>query len=186
MARSSRPIAIYLEVGAKRTFACATDWPGWARSGRDEDSAISALLESAPRYVRIVARARLGFEAPSTASAFRVSERLPGNATTDFGAPGAIPTADLKPVTDAELARIGRLIEASWRAFDATVASARGARLRKGPRGGGRDLDHIARHVRDAETGYVSALGWPFRPDPRGSALLQHAAGTRSVHRACR
>ena len=50
---SAKPIAIYLEIGAKRTFACAVDWPGWSRSGRDEDQAITALLDSAPRYAKL-------------------------------------------------------------------------------------------------------------------------------------
>jgi hypothetical protein len=169
-AASSTPIAIYLEVGAKRTFACALDWPGWSRSGRDEQTAIAALLESAPRYAKIVGRTRLGFVTPASISSLRVSERLPGNATTDFGAPGAVPRADAKPVTAAELARMSRLIEAAWRALDDAIAAARGATLSKGPRGGGRDLDDIALHVRDAESGYLSALGSPFKADPRRTA----------------
>ena len=173
-AASGKAIAIYLEVGAKRTFACAVDWPGWARSGRDEETALAALLESAPRYAKIVGRMRLGFVTPASTSAFRVSERLPGSATTDFGAPGAVPRADAKPVTDPELARIRRLIEAAWRAFDDAAAGARGVTLSTGPRGGGRDLDDIARHVHDAEVGYLSALGWPFKSDPRASATAEH------------
>lgn len=172
-AASSTRIAIYLEVGAKRTFACALDWPGWARSGRDEDGAIAALLESAPRYAKIVGRTRLGFVAPASPSACRVVERLPGNATTDFGAPGAVPRSDATPVSDAEVARIARLIEAAWRAIDDAVAGARGVALSKGPRGGGRDLDDIARHVREAEAGYLSALGWPFKADARASASTE-------------
>jgi hypothetical protein len=170
---SNARIPIYLEVGAKRTFACALEWPGWARSGRDEDAAVAALLESAPRYARIVSRTRLGFVAPTSPSALRVTERLPGDATTDFGAPGAVPRGDAKPVSDADAARIARLIEAAWRGFDEAVASARGIALSKGPRGGGRDLDDIARHVRDAQAGYLSALGWPFKTDPRGSAASE-------------
>ena len=172
-AASGKPIAIYLEVGAKRTFACAVDWPGWARSGRDEETAITALLASAPRYAKIVGRTRLGFDTPASISALGVSERLRGNATTDFGAPGAVPRTDARPVTHAELARISRLIEASWRAFDGAVKSARGVTLSKGPRGGGRELDDIARHVRDAEAGYLSALGWPFKADRQGTAASE-------------
>ena len=172
-AASGAPVAIYLEVGSKRTFACALDWPGWARSGRDEASAIAALFESAPRYARIVGRARLGFATPASTSAFRVVERVPGDATTDFGAPSAVPRADAKPASDAEVTRIVRLVEAAWRAFDDAVAGARGVTLSKGPRGGGRDLDDIARHVRDAEAGYLSALGWPFRLDARAGAAAE-------------
>jgi hypothetical protein len=170
---SGDPIAIYLEVAAKRTFACALDWPGWARSGRDEESAIAALLESAPRYAKIVGRMRLGFVTPASRSALRVSERLPGDATTDFGAPGAVPKADASPVTETEVARIGSLIRAAWRALDEAEAKARGKTLRKGPRGGGRDQRGIALHVAEAEAGYLSALGWPFKSDPRASAAAE-------------
>ena len=102
-----------------------------------------------------------------------MAERLPGKATTDFGAPGAVPRVDAKPPSAAELARIVKLIEAAWRTFDDTVAAARGVALSKGPRGGGRDLDGIARHLRDAEAGYLSALGWPFTADPRGGAASE-------------
>ena len=35
MPSAQRPIAVYLEVGQKKTFAGALDWPGWCRSGRD-------------------------------------------------------------------------------------------------------------------------------------------------------
>jgi len=170
---SAKPIAIYLEIGAKRTFACAVDWPGWSRSGRDEDQAITALLDSAPRYAKLVGRARLGFVAPSSRPELRVLERVPGDATTDFGAPGALSRADTKALDDAELDRLVKLIAAGWRALDDAVAKARGVALSKGPRGGGRDLDAIARHVRDAEVGYLSALGWPFKPDPKGSAASE-------------
>lgn len=170
---SGEPITIYLEVGAKRTFACAIDWPGWARSGRDEESAIAALFESAPRYAKIAGRARLAFVAPSSPSDLRAAERLPGDATTDFGAPGAVPRADAKPVSEADLKHMVRLIEAAWCAFDDAVAGARGVTLRRGPRGGGRTLDDIARHVREAEAGYLSALGWPFKPDPHAPAAAE-------------
>ena len=174
LAASVKPVSIYLEVGAKRTFACAVDWLGWARSGRDEESAIAALLESAPRYAKIVGRTRLGFVTPASRSALRVAERVRGNATTDFGAPGAVPREDATPLSDAELARIIKLIEAAWGALDDAGARARGVAMSKGPRGGGRDLDDIARHVRDAEAGYLSALGWPFKADPRASAAAEH------------
>ena len=27
---------IYIESGEKKVFACAEDWPGWSRSGKEE------------------------------------------------------------------------------------------------------------------------------------------------------
>ena len=38
------PVETYLEVGAKRVFAGALDWPGWCRSSRHERDALEALL----------------------------------------------------------------------------------------------------------------------------------------------
>ena len=155
----SNQVEIYLEIGSKRTFAGALDWPGWCRSGRDEDSALQALLEAGPRYGRVLSRSRLGFIAPKDVSAFTVVERLKGNATTDFGAPAMTPAHDARPVTDADLKRLQSILRACWRALDAAVEKARGRSLRTGPRGGGRDLDKILDHVRGGETGYLSSLG---------------------------
>ncbi|TMB72785.1 MAG: hypothetical protein E6J52_12055 [Chloroflexi bacterium] len=153
-------IDVYVERGAKRTFVSAVEWPGWARSGRDEASALEALLVSAPRYAKVVASTGLGFRSPDSISDLRVVQRLPGNATTDFGAPAAVPTADTAAVRADDLKRIETLIEVTWRAFDAAVTAAKGKTLAKGPRGGGRALEKIAEHVREAERGYLSALGW--------------------------
>ena len=44
MTTSSRQIPVALEIGKKRIFASALDWPGWTRSGRDEAAALAALL----------------------------------------------------------------------------------------------------------------------------------------------
>jgi len=81
-------IDVYLEVGSKRTFAGAIDWPGWCRSAKTEEAALESLAAYAARYGKVVARSRLGFTAPSGSGEFVVGERLTGNATTDFGAPG--------------------------------------------------------------------------------------------------
>lgn len=164
-ATAASQVPVYLERGVKRTFACAVDWPGWCRSGRDEATALQALFASAPRYARAIARARLGFRAPSDVGSFRVVGRYPGDATTDFGAPGVSPRQDEAPLDDAGLERLRTLVEAGWRAFDAAVVAARGKTLTKGPRGGGRELDAIVRHVREAETGYLGALGWRFHAE---------------------
>lgn len=166
---------VYVERGAKRTFACAVEWPGWCRSGRDEASALEALLGAAPRYARALGRGRLGFAAPRDASAFDVIARLPGNATTDFGAPDAVPAADERAMSEADLRRTSAILRSCWRAFDAAVTKARGKRLAKGPRGGGRALDAIVRHVVDSETGYLSALGWKAPARPRSTERMREA-----------
>jgi len=152
-------VDVYIEAGAKRAFAGALDWPGWSRSGRDEQGALEALAEYRSRYAAALRGSRLGFTAPPNASAFRVKERLKGNATTAFGAPGIPPKADGRPVDDADLRRFERILRASWRTFDRTVENAAGRPLTKGPRGGGRDLKKIVEHVRGADEGYLRALG---------------------------
>ena len=152
-------IEVYVEVGAKRVFACAVDWPGWCRNCPDEAMALGELLAYGPRYAAVIRSARLGFEAPTRLEDLRVVERLQGNATTDFGALGVIPSADRASVSAADCARFEKLIRAGWRAFDAARKRATGKELRKGPRGGGRDLDAIVRHVVDADVGHLGALG---------------------------
>ncbi len=178
MPNGSNRIEVYLEIGSKRTFAGALDWPGWCRSGRDEDSALQALLEAGPRYGRVLSRSRLGFKAPRDASAFTVVERLKGSATTDFGAPAMTPASDARPVTDSDLKRLQSILGACWRALDAAVEKARGRPLSTGPRGGGRDLDKILEHVRGAETGYLSSLGGKVTSsakDPVSTAEIRRA-----------
>ena len=153
-------IDVYLEVGEKRTFAGAIDWPGWCRIGRDEESALRALFDYGPRYARVLRAARLGFQAPADVSAFRVVERLKGNSTTDFGAPDIAPSADKKPVQDADIKRFQAIFKACWRAFDAATKAAEGKELRKGPRGGGRDVERMIEHVLGADEAYVGRLAW--------------------------
>jgi hypothetical protein len=163
MVRSSNRIDVYLEVGEKKTFAGVLDWPGWSRSGRDEESALQALAAAGPRYARALRTSRLGFQAPTDVSAFVVSERLEGNATTDFGAPGIAPSSDANPVNPDELQRLQKILRACWRTFDATVKSATGKSLRTGPRGGGRHLEGIIEHVLGADEGYLNAVGWKIK-----------------------
>lgn len=150
---------IVLEIGKKRVFAAALDWPGWCRSGRDESAAQQALFEYGLRYARAIETARLGFQPPRDISTFMVIERLDGNAGTDFGAPNVPPSADAQPVTRPELEKFQALLEALWRFFDKAVLMAEGKELQKGPRGGGRDLDGIVQHVLQAEHAYLVQLG---------------------------
>ena len=176
MAGSPNRIEVYLEVGSKKTFAGAVDWPGWCRSGRDEAAALQALIDYGPRYARALRSARLGFRAPSEASALFVVERLTGNATTDFGAPNLALRRDTKPIDPTELQRWRVVLRACWRTFDTAVRAATGKALSKGPRGGGRALAKIIQHVRDADVGYLSSLGGKLKlsdDDEPSRALAQ-------------
>ncbi|CAN5693253.1 hypothetical protein BH23CHL7_BH23CHL7_19440 [soil metagenome] len=148
---------VYLETGARRVFASAVDWPGWARAGRDEESALHALIDYAPRYRRIV---RSAPALPSDISELHIVERLKGDATTDFGAPGATPAHDGQRPDPDELKVLAGVMRACWKAFDRASRSATGKQLAPaGPRGGGRDLEAMIEHVAGAELGYLSSLG---------------------------
>lgn len=186
MARSSPTLDIYLEIGKKRVFACAVDWPGWSRIGRDENGAQRALLDSAPRYAQVLASSPIPFQPPAAASDLVVVERLDGDANTDFGAPGVAPPSDARPVDDAELERFGTLLQAYWRAFDAAVRAAQGKELRKGPRGGGRDLPGIREHVLGAEAGYLARLAWKMPKLGEADVEARQAATRAAVLQALR
>lgn len=150
------PVRIYIESGDTRSFASAADWPGWARSGKTEAAAITALLDYAPRYAAVVAGRSTGFRTPT---AVEVVERVRGGSGTDFGAPNYRYKPDATPITGSALKRHVAALGACWAAFTATATSAVGHELRRGPRGGGRDLAKIITHVLEAEVAYVTGLG---------------------------
>ena len=153
---------VYLEVGQKKIFAGALDWPGWSRSARGEEAALATLVEYAPRYARIFSRTTIDFVPPHDPAALAVVERLPGNSTTDFGAPDIAPARDAEPFDEAARERSEAILTAIWRAFDRAVEAAEGKELRKGPRGGGRERDGIVRHVLGADAAYLRRVGQKF------------------------
>lgn len=191
-APAAKPVRVGLEVGRTWVFATALDWPGWCRRGKGEEAALDALAEYAGRYAAV---AGPGFT-PGVPS---VVGRVPGNATTDFGAPGVPAPWDDEPLDAAEATRLTTLVVACWDAFDAVAATAPAA-LRKGPRGGGRDRDPIAEHVREAERSYGRKLGaavpprtpWPLQRAvlgqlmragaPEGSWTVRYAAARIAWH----
>ncbi|MCA1833571.1 MAG: hypothetical protein ABR548_07980 [Actinomycetota bacterium] len=154
---------VYLERGSKRVFAGVLEWPGWCRSGRDDEAALQALVDYAPRYRAALKTAARDF--PKTVPDLVVRERLRGDATTDFGAPGIPPKFDSAPLDDSELRRLVKILRASWSAFDRTAAENARRSLRKGPRGGGRDVDGIVAHVYGADKAYLARLGGSYRGD---------------------
>jgi hypothetical protein len=174
-------IAIYVEVGARRTFASAIEWPGWSRGGRNEQEAVAALAAYGDRYNAVVRSAVPKFRAAKDASEFRIVKRLKGGAGTDFGIPSLGLPSDAEPIAAAELERLTRILDACWSAFDRAAKSAKGLELRKGPRGGGRDLDKMTAHVVEADQGYMAQLGArppkdaagrPIKPSDLHDAML--------------
>ena len=149
------------EMGLRRAFRWAVDWPGWARGAKDPRLATEALAAYAPRYA-IVAR-EAGLDFPAVPGAINMDdlhlvESVPGGSGTDFGVPTAITAADRRPIEAGDANRLARLVEAAWIVFDRVVAAAP-AELRKGPRGGGRDRDKIVGHVIESDHYYAREVG---------------------------
>lgn len=169
---------VYLEAGSKRIFACAVDWPGWTRGGKDEASALQALLDYGRRYKSAISSARLGFVPPEDVRSFKVVERLKGDMTTDFGTPGCVPAVDSALLDEAALKRLEAILKACWRTFDGAAAAAQGKTLRLGPRGGGRDRQKMLEHVIGAEHSYATRLGSQL-PEVPSNATPEELAGFR-------
>jgi hypothetical protein len=137
-------------------FACSVDWPGWCRSGKDEEAALTGLADYAGRYAVVAKEAGKRFSARA-GDDLEVVERVKGSATTDFGAPGVVPKLDATALKPREATKFADLVVASWAVLD-SVAKSSPAELRKGPRGGGRDRDKMLQHVLSAEAAYARKL----------------------------
>jgi hypothetical protein len=111
-------------------------------------------------------------------------ERLPGSATTDFGAPDRAVASDGEPLSATEAERIAALVAASWRVFDRAINRAP-AELKKGPRGGGRDRAAVVEHVLAAETAYARKIGVRQR-QPKAADAAAVAAFRDSILDALR
>ena len=145
------------EIGAKKTFVWAIDWPGWSRGGKDRDLAIESLIAAWPRYAKVARRA--GLELPQVdAGDLRVVDSVDGGGGTDFGVPSRVTDADGRRTTPQGAGRLADLVEAAWVIFDRAADKAP-ATLRKGPRGGGRDTAKIVEHVVDADRAYAREIG---------------------------
>jgi hypothetical protein len=177
---------VYLEAGRTSVFAVSLDWPGWCRRARTDQLALEELERYAPRYAAIVGDTfRPG--------PLEVVGTLAGNRTTDFGAPAAIGPWDERPAAKSELERAVALLQACWRHFDGVAARSPEA-LRKGPRGGGRDRDAVAEHVREAERAYCAKVGarvaprtpWTDQRATLAAALAGDASGAWPLSYATR
>jgi hypothetical protein len=155
-ARVPTVLRLLVEATPKKAYVSALDWPGLARWGKTEDAAVEALLAALPRYAKVARRAGERFD--PTGWDLDVAERVEGDASTEWGVPSMIATADREPVDAREARRLAALVEASWAELEA-VASAAPEALRKGPRGGGRDRSKVVEHVAEADGGYARVMG---------------------------
>jgi len=147
---------VYAEVGKKTTFLVSLEWPGWCRKAKDLASAIDLFNDYRERYGLIVAT-RLP-ERP-----LKIIGTLKGDTTTDFGAPGARGSWDEEPLTNSQITRQCAILEQCWGYFDEVIDHSP-EELRKGPRGGGRNRDAVAKHVQEAERAYGSKLSLRIAP----------------------
>jgi hypothetical protein len=175
MQPSTANIHVYIEAGKKRTFAGAVDWPGWCRSGSDEQTALQALCDYGPRYAAILQAAQIEFVPPASPQDFVVVERLVGNTTTDFGAPNIPISSDARPLNESEFLYLQSLLMAFWQGFDVAALSAAGRELSKGPRGGGRDLQGIVEHIMGSDASDLSYLASRFQV--RSGGILEEELG---------
>lgn len=168
---------VVVEAGRKRVFASAVDWPGWSRSGKTEDDAVTTLLAYADRYGEVAAltgsQPRLLQEADLV-----IVDRQPGDSTTDFGAPAVVHELEREPMTDKACDRHLTLLRICWHFFD-QVGQSVTPQMKKGPRGGGRDRDQIIAHVIEADRTYARKIGVrtpPFDMHDRDAVGAHHDA----------
>ena len=153
---------VTLEMGpkGKRVVAVAPDWPGLERGAKSVEAAVERLQSYVPRYAQIAKLAELDAEF-STIRNFDVVEQYPGTGSTDFwGISFTFSSIDKQDMSSDELERELALMQACWRFFD-DVRTQVSAELKKGPRGGRRDREHIVRHTLSVEQDWATGVGVP-------------------------
>jgi hypothetical protein len=162
----AKPVRVTLEIGpkGKRVVAVAPDWPGLERGAKTGEAAIERLLSYIPRYAPVAKLA--GMQAAfANITTVDMVEQYPGTSSTDFwGISFAFSSIDRQTMSAKELERELTLMQACWAFFDEVRARV-SAELQRGPRGGGRDRDHIVRHIAATELGFAKMLGLPAQSD---------------------
>ncbi len=157
---------MYLEIGQKKSYAGAVDWPGWGRVIKDPSEAAQMLLDYAPRYAAAMKLGKVDFKPPQSVDDFKVIEEHPGTSSTEFGGPDTPPLIDREAATEKDLPDLLKILDACWLALADAARKAEGQELRKGPRGGGRDLEDIVRHAIESNRGYFNRIGQKLPAEP--------------------
>ena len=153
-------LRVTLEIGpkGKKVVAVAPDWPGLQRGAKTGEKAIERLRSYIPRYSQVAKLAEMNAELDGIKN-IDVVEEYPGTGSTDFwGISFAFSSIDKQGMSADELERELMLMQACWAFFD-DVRGRVSAEMQKGPRGGGRDRDHIVRHIFANEQDWVKGLG---------------------------
>ena len=153
-------IRVTLEIGpkGKKVVAVAPDWPGLERGAKSAEEAIERLRRYIPRYSQVARLAAMDAEFDALKN-IDIVEQYPGTGSTDFwGISFAFSSIDRQGVSSDELERELMLMRACWALFD-DVRKRVSVEMQKGPRGGGRDRDHIVRHTFAAEQDWAKGIG---------------------------
>ncbi len=170
-------LRVTVETGpkGKKAAAVAPDWPGLERGATTGEAAIERLLAYVPRYAPVTKLAGMKV-ALANITGVDVVEQYPGTGSTDFwGVSFAFSSIDRQAMSDEELERELTLMRACWAFFD-DVRARVSAEMRRGPRGGGRDRDHIVRHTFGAQLDMAKKLGvtTPYDAMLTGEGLRAH------------
>ncbi len=181
---STLDVAVELGPRGRKVAAWATRWPGLERGGATPEEALARLEQYRERYALVARRAGRGREFTSTGPV-RVVARYPGTGSTDFwGISFASCALDEAPQSAEETERALEILAGAWAVFDDARTSV-SARLRRGPRGGGRDREAIAAHVLSCEQDWARKLAvtpdGDLATDP--AALARHREAYRRAVR---
>jgi hypothetical protein len=164
------PVRTVVERGpkGKRAVAFGLDWPGWSRGAKTPELALETLESYRQRYRPVADVAGMAGEFDASGPLEILEDRV-GTGSTDFWGISFSPcSAEQRPMGEAELGRAITLLRACWAFFDDVVARV-SPEMRKGPRGGGRDRDHIVRHtIRTESEDFAKQVGLRI---PEGAAL---------------
>jgi hypothetical protein len=180
-------LRVTLEIGpkGKRVAAVAPAWPGLERGAKTGEAAIERLRSYLPRYAPVAKLAGMEDEFAAITTV-EVVERYPGTGSTDFwGISYAFSTIDKQDLSREALERELTLMRACWEFFD-DVRARVSAEMRKGPRGGGRDRDHIVGHTLRVEQEWAEKVGVPTPPNapPTDEDLRAYRDAYRTAIRA--
>lgn len=153
-------IRVVLEIGpkGKKVVAVAPDWPGLERGAKTEEEVVEKLRLYILRYAQVTDLAHMGAEFDGIDD-ISVIERYTGTPSTDFwGISFGQSSIDRQDMSKDELERELKLMQACWAYFD-EVRGRVSPEMQKGPRGGGRDRDHIVRHAFAAERDWGKMIG---------------------------
>src|SRR5256886_7560846 len=153
-------LRVTLEIGpkGKKVAAVAPDWPGLERGAKTGEAAIERLQSYLPRYAQVAKLAGMDGEFAAITTVDMV-EHYPGTGSTDFwGISFAFSSIDRQDISSGELERELTLMQACWAFFD-DVRVPRSGQMQKGPRGGGRDRDHIVGHTLRVEQEWAAKVG---------------------------